>query len=95
VEEARLHARLAGLNLLAVLQRDLGSLDRVAQIVKVVGLVNAVADFTDHPKVIDGCSELFGEVFGEAGAHARTAFGAGSLPGGMTVEVEAVVQIKP
>ncbi|MFP5078527.1 RidA family protein [Rhizobium sp. YIM 134829] len=92
-EEAQGFARLVGLNLLSVMQATLGSLDRVQRIVKVLGLVNAVPDFTRHPFVIDGCSTLFSEVFGEQGMHARTAMGAGSLPSGIPVEIEAVVQI--
>ncbi|MEA3535900.1 RidA family protein [Rhizobium sp. CC-YZS058] len=92
-EEAQGFARLVGLNLLSVMQATLGSLDRVQRIVKVLGLVNAVPDFTRHPFVIDGCSTLFYEVFGDQGMHARTAMGAGSLPSGIPVEIEAVVQI--
>lgn len=92
-EEAQGFARLVGLNLLSVMQATLGSLDRVQRIVKVLGLVNAVPDFTRHPFVIDGCSTLFYEVFGDQGMHARTAMGAGSLPSGIPVEIEAVAQI--
>jgi len=72
----------------------LGSLDRVSKIVKVLGMVNAVQDFTDHPKVINGCSDLFVEVFGEKGKHARSAVGMGSLPNNMAVEIEIIVEIE-
>ena len=72
----------------------LGSLDRVSKIVKVLGMVNAVQDFTDHPKVINGCSDLFVEVFGEKGKHARSAVGMGSLPNNMAVEIDILVEIE-
>lgn len=75
-EQAQHFARLVALNLLAVAQASLGSLDRVARVVKVFGMVNATPDFTRHPFVIDGCSSLFFDVFGEVGMHARTAMGA-------------------
>lgn len=71
----------------------LGDLDRVRRIVKLLGMVNAVKDFKDHPKVINGCSDLFCDVFGDAGRHARSAVGMGSLPGGITVEIETIVAI--
>jgi len=94
-EEAYQHARLAGLNLLANIEASLGSLDRVARIVKVFGMVNAIEDFEDHPRVINGCSDLFVQVFGEeAGVHARSAIGVASLPGNITVEIEAVVAVR-
>lgn len=94
VEEAREDARTAGLNLLAALRREAGTLDRVARIVKMTGFVNAVPDFADHPRVIDACSELLIEVMGPRGVHARSALGAGSLPNGMTVEVEMVARLE-
>ena len=80
VEEAYRRARLTGLGLLSAMQAALGSLDRVDCIVKLLGMVNAVPDFKDQPKVINGCSDLFVEVFGDAGKHARSAVGMGSLP---------------
>ena len=80
VEQAYQHARSTGLALLAVMRDELGSLDRVKRIVKVLGMVNAVPGFTDQPKVINGCSDLFVSVFGERGKHARSAVGMGSLP---------------
>jgi enamine deaminase RidA (YjgF/YER057c/UK114 family) len=95
VEEAYAHARLTGLHLIAVLKAELGDLDRVARIVKVLGMVNAPPGFTRHPDVINGCSDLFVEVFGERGRHARSAVGMGSLPRGITVEIEAVVEVAP
>lgn len=93
-EEAKGHARLTGLALLAAMRLELGSLDKVDKVVKVLGMVNAVPEFTKHPKVIDGCSELFIEVFGaQRGSHARSAVGMGSLPGNITVEIEAVLAL--
>lgn len=94
IEDAYQHARLTGLHLIAVLKHELGDLDRVRRIVKVLGMVNAVPDFEDHPKVINGCSDLLVEVFGEHGRHARSAVGMGSLPRNITVEIEAVVEVE-
>lgn len=91
VEDAYAAARLTGINLIAVLQAALGDLGRVRRIVKLLGMVNAVPDFTDHPAVIDGCSDLMRAVFGDKGAHARSAVGFGSLPNQITVEIEAIV----
>src|SRR5258707_7512993 len=71
-----------------------GDLDRIDEIVKVFGMVNAGPDFMDHPKVINGCSDLFVEVFGERGRHARSAVGMSSLPGGIPVEIEAIVAVR-
>ncbi|MCK8779623.1 RidA family protein [Rhizobium sp. NTR19] len=88
------HARLVGINLLAVMHEALGDLSRVKRVVKLLGMVNAVPDFRDHPSVINGCSDLFIEVFGEAGQHARSAVGFGSLPGNITVEIEAIVSLR-
>jgi enamine deaminase RidA (YjgF/YER057c/UK114 family) len=93
-EEAYQHARLTGLMLIAVMKDTLGDLDRVTDIVKVLGMVNAAPDFTDHPKVINGCSDLFLEVFGERGRHARSAVGMSGLPGGITVEIEVIVAVR-
>ena len=94
LEQAKRDARIAGLRLLAVAQAALGSLDRVTQVVKLLGLVNGAPDFGDHSKVIDGCSDLFAEVFEGKGRHARSAMGAGSLPRGMTVEIEAIFEFE-
>lgn len=93
VEQAYEDAREVGLVLIAVLAQELGSLSRVRQIVKVLGMVNAEPDFGQQPSVINGCSDLFVEVFGDAGRHARSAVGMGSLPGGITVEIEVIVEI--
>src|SRR5262245_17593872 len=94
VEEAYRRARLVGLGLLAATRQALGSLDRVDYVVKLLGMVNAVPDFTDQPKVINGCSDLFVEVFGDAGRHARSAVGMGSLPNQISVEIEAIMAVK-
>ena len=93
VEQAYGHARLTGINLLAVIKDAVGDLARVKRVVKIFGMVNGVADFADHPQVINGCSDLFIEVFGETGHHARSAVGLASLPGNITVEIEAMVAI--
>jgi len=95
VEEGYRRARLTGLNLLATMRDALGSLDRVDFIVKLLGMVNATPDFNDSPKVINGCSDLFVEVFGDAGRHARSAVGNAMLPNQMSVEIEAIVAVKP
>jgi enamine deaminase RidA (YjgF/YER057c/UK114 family) len=94
VAEAYAHARLTGLNLLAVMRAALGSLDNVAAIVKLLGMVNAAPGFRDHPAVINGCSDLFADVFGEAGMHARSAVGMASLPNNITVEIEAIIAVR-
>jgi enamine deaminase RidA (YjgF/YER057c/UK114 family) len=88
-------ARLAGLNLLASVKAAVGELKRIEAVVKVFGMVNAVPDFPHHPKVIDGVSDLLIEVFGpEVGRHARSAVGMGSLPRGMSVEIELILKIR-
>jgi enamine deaminase RidA (YjgF/YER057c/UK114 family) len=94
VEQAYEHARSVGLDLIAVMRAELGSLDRVKRIVKVLGMVNAVPEFEDQPKVINGCSDLFVQVFGERGRHARSAVGMGSLPMGIPVEIECIVEVE-
>jgi enamine deaminase RidA (YjgF/YER057c/UK114 family) len=94
VEEGAEDAKTIGLQLLATAQAALGDLDKIAQVVKIHGMVNATPDFVDHPKVIDACSRLYCEVFGERGKHSRTAMGAGSLPGGIAVEIEAIFALK-
>jgi enamine deaminase RidA (YjgF/YER057c/UK114 family) len=95
IEEGYRRARLVGLGLLAAMRDALGSLDRVDYIVKLLGMVNATPDFNDPPKVINGCSDLFVDVFGEAGRHARSAVGHVTLPNQISVEIEAIVAIKP
>jgi enamine deaminase RidA (YjgF/YER057c/UK114 family) len=93
-EEAYDHARLVGIQLLAVAREALGDLGRVRRVVKLLGLVNGTPEFQKQPQVINGCSDLFVEVFGEAGRHARSAIGAGSLPGNITVEIEAIFEVE-
>lgn len=94
VEAGYAAAQLVALGLLATVQRELGSLNRVLQVVKVLGVVNSTAEFDQHPAVINGCSELFVAVFGpEAGRGVRTALGVASLPLGVAVEIEAVFQV--
>ena len=95
IEEGYRRARRVGLGLLAAMRDALGSLDRVDYIVKLLGMVNAVPDFNDSPKVINGCSDLFVEVFGDAGRHARSAVGNVMLPNQISVEIEGIVAVKP
>jgi enamine deaminase RidA (YjgF/YER057c/UK114 family) len=93
-EAGRIAARQCGINLIAQIKAALsGDLDRVKRVVKLTGFVNSVPDFTDQPKVVNGCSDLFVEVFGEAGRHARSAVGVAQLPFGVSVEVEAIIEI--
>ena len=93
VEQAYQHARSVGIDLLAVMKSELGSLARVKRVVKVLGMVNSVPEFEDPPKVINGCSDLFVEVFGERGRHARSAVGMAALPMGIPVEIECIVEV--
>jgi enamine deaminase RidA (YjgF/YER057c/UK114 family) len=88
-------ARLTGINQLAVLKAELGSLNKVKRIVKVLGMVNCTEDFIDQPKVINGFSDLMVEIFGENGKHARAAVGMYALPGNISVEVEMIVEVYP
>lgn len=92
-EEGRQAARQVGLTILATLKANLGSLDRIERWVKVLGMVNCTPDFTRHPQVINGFSDLMVEVFGEPGKGARSAVGTGSLPDGIAVEIEAIFQV--
>ena len=94
IEDAYAEARLTGLQLLAVAKAALGDLSRVEAVVKLLGMVNAEPDFADHPKVINGCSDLLVDVLGDAGRHARSAVGMGSLPNRMAVEIEAILLVK-
>ena len=94
VEQAYVHARETGLSLIAVMKAELGDLDRVKRIVKVLGMVNATPEFGNQPEVINGCSDLFVEVFGDRGRHARSAVGLGSLPRGIPVEIEVIVEVE-
>lgn len=94
--EAKAAARVVGLGILASLKQHLGTLNRVQRLVKSLGMVNAAPDFATHPQVINGYSELMAEVFGEEnGVGARSAVGMGSLPGNISVEIEAIFQLKP
>ena len=91
-EQAYQHARGIGLQLLAVAKMAAGDLGKV-EVLKLLGMVNGVPEFGEQPKVINGCSDLLVEVLGERGRHARSAVGMGSLPGNITVEIEAIVRI--
>ncbi len=93
VEEGAKAARICGLNILAQVKAALGDLDRVARCVKLTGFVNAPAGFAEHPKVVNGASDLMVEVFGDAGRHARAAVGVSGLPAGVAVEVDAIFEI--
>lgn len=89
-------AKMTGLGMLATLRNSLGSLDKVARLVKLLGLVRCTEEFDQQPAVINGCSELFREVFGEEhGVAARSALGTNALPGGICVEIEAIFQLHP
>jgi enamine deaminase RidA (YjgF/YER057c/UK114 family) len=95
LEAGKAAARQAGLAILATLRAQLGSLNRVRRVIKVLGMVNCTPDFQQHPAVINGCSELFAEVFGaDAGIGSRSAVGMGSLPGNIAVEIEAIFEIQ-
>jgi enamine deaminase RidA (YjgF/YER057c/UK114 family) len=91
-KQAYEHAKLVGLGLLAAMKQAAGDLSKV-EVIKLLGMVNATPDFADQPAVINGCSDLFVEVLGERGRHARSAVGMGSLPGHITVEIEAICRI--
>lgn len=92
-EEAHEHARYVGLQHLAVLKEAAGELDRVKRVIKVLGMVNAVPEFTQYTQVVNGYSDLLIQVFGEAGKHARSAVGMAGLPANVSVEVEAIVEV--
>jgi enamine deaminase RidA (YjgF/YER057c/UK114 family) len=94
MEEGKLAARQVGLSILSTLRHNLGSLNRIRRVIKVLGMVNASNDFEKHPYVINGCSELFVEIFGEDnGVGVRSAIGMGSLPDNIPVEIEAVFEL--
>ncbi|HYT92568.1 MAG TPA: RidA family protein [Gemmataceae bacterium] len=96
VKEGRAAARRVGLHILRVVRDELGSLDKVVRVVKTLGMVNATPDFTQHPQVVNGFSDLMVEVFGDkAGKGTRSAVGMSSLPGGIPVEIEAIFQVRP
>ncbi len=94
VEEGYAAAREVGLQILATARAALGDLDQVARVVKVLGMVNCTPDFADQPKVINGCSDLFVEVFGDAGRHTRSAVGFVALPGQIPVEIECTMEVR-
>ena len=94
VEQGYEAAKLTGLQLLAVAKAALGALSRIEAVVKLLGMVNAEPDFEQHPQVINGCSDLMVNVLGDAGRHARSAVGMGSLPNRIMVEIEAILMVK-
>ena len=94
VEEGYEAAREVGLQILATAKAALGDLDRVSRVVKVLGMVNCTPDFEQQPQVINGCSDLFIEVFGDAGRHTRSAVGFVSLPGQIPVEIECTMEVR-
>ena len=93
-QEGHEAARLTMLNLLESLQKCIGDLDKVRQVVKLLGMVNSTPEFTEQPAVINGATELLIELYGEAGKHARSAVGMAQLPGGMAVEIEMIVEVE-
>ncbi len=94
LDEGKAAARQVGLAILATLRDQLGSLDRVKRVIKTLGMVNSAADFLEHPKVINGCSELFAEIWGpDLGVGARSAVGMGPLPGNIPVEIEVIFEL--
>lgn len=94
MDEAYEAAKLCGINLIAALKSEIGDLGKVKRIVKLLGMVNAEPGFNDHPKVINGCSDLMVEVFGDRGKHARSAVGMGSLPNQISVEIEMIAEVE-
>lgn len=93
LETAQIHAQRCGLAILSALKAEIGDLNRVQQLIKITGFVNCTNDFTKQPLVINGCSDLMKEVFGDRGVHARAAVGVNSLPLGFSVEIEANFKI--
>ena len=94
IDQGKLAARQVGLAILATLKTNLGSLDKVKRVIKVLGMVNCIPDFENHPYVINGCSELFAKVWGEDnGVGVRSAVGMGSLPDNIPVEIEALFEL--
>ena len=94
LETAQMHAQRCGLAILSALKAEIGDLNRVQQIIKITGFVNCTNDFIKQPLVINGCSDLMKEVFGDKGIHARAAVGVNSLPLGFSVEIEAIFKIR-
>lgn len=94
IEEAYAAARDVGIHIIATAKDALGDLDRVTRVVKILGMVNAGPNFSDQPQVINGCSDLMVEVFGDVGRHTRSAVGMGSLPANIAVEIECMLEVK-
>ena len=95
IEEGKIAARQVGLTILATIKQNIGSLDKIKRVIKVLGMVNSTSDFTKHPYVINGCSELFAAIWGDDnGVGVRSAVGFGSLPGNIPVEIEALFELK-
>jgi enamine deaminase RidA (YjgF/YER057c/UK114 family) len=94
LEQGKEAARLVAINLLSSLKAEIGDLNKVKRIVKVLGMVNADPSFTNHPEVINGCSDLLVAIFGDRGRHARSAVGMGSLPRNIPVEIEMIVEVE-
>ena len=94
IETGQKHAQRCGLAILSALKNEVGDLDKVEQLMKITGFVNCVSDFTQQPSIINGCSDLMKEVFGDKGVHARAAVGVNSLPLGFTVEIEAIFKVR-
>ncbi|HEY5692787.1 MAG TPA: RidA family protein [Cyclobacteriaceae bacterium] len=94
IEEGYAAARQAGISILSTIKAELGSLNKVKRVVKVLGMVNCTSDFADQPKVINGFSDLMVSVFGEKGKHARSAVGMNALPGNITVEIEVILEVE-
>ena len=94
LETAQFHAQRCGLAILSALKTEIGDLNKVKQLIKITGFVNCTDDFTKQPLVINGCSDLMKELFGDKGVHARAAVGVNSLPLGFSVEIEAIFQIQ-
>ena len=93
IEQGYAAARSVALDMLATIQASTGSLDRVSRVIKLLGMVNSTPDFVNHPKVVNGASDFFVEVFGERGRHARAAIGVAALPGNAAVEIEAILEL--
>ena len=93
LEEGYEFARLTGLDILAAFKLEFGSLERISRIVKIQGYINATENFDKHPKVLDGCSDLFAQVFAEKGIHARSVFGAISVRGNLPLIIDAIIEI--
>ena len=94
LETAQIHAQRCGLAILSALKAEIGDLNRVQQLIKITGFVNCTNDFIKQPLVINGCSDLMKEVFGDKGIHARAAVGVNSLPLGFSVEIEAIFKMR-